>query len=228
MNPWERQLAEEGLASLDRGSQVSRDGAPWRAERGHEVKAETVVRWQAWARAVVDSSAISTPKQRAIWTLYAEGRSYSQIQAAVGGSRRSISWAVAAVESSAPPKPCANPWRQDLRGHEQLQDPRIAWYAARRRRRAAAKQLKQPQEDEDMPPNPIQRFARVLFVGHDVEWPGQRPTDRLINANGRYVNGGIEFYSMVVKGNPDQVKEFPRAIWVSGPRIKQADREQET
>jgi hypothetical protein len=48
-----------------------------------------------------------------------------------------------------------------------------------------------------------------------------------MNANGRYVNGGIEFYSCVVKGSPDQVKEFPRAIWVSGPRIKQADREQE-
>jgi hypothetical protein len=190
--------------------------------------AEAVERWQSWARAVIDSPAITTPKQRAIWMLYADGKSYSQIQAAVGGSRRAVSWAIASVESKAPPKPCANPWRQDLRGHDQSKDPRIAWYAARRRRRADKKQLKQPQEDEDMPPNPIQRFSRVLFVGHDVEWPGQRPTDRLINANGRYVNGGIEFYSCVVKGNPNQVKEFPHAIWVSGPRIKQADREQET
>jgi hypothetical protein len=226
LNDWEARLASEGLAPLDQHRATSKRSAslrPWRHAAEH---AEAVERWQAWAIIVLNQHEFRSDRQRAIWSLYAAGKTYSQIQAQLGGSRRSVSWAIAAVESAAPPKPCANPWRQDLRGHEQTKDPRIAWYAARRRRRAALKQSKKP-EEEDMPPNPIHHFSRVLFVGHDVEWPGQRPTDRLLNANGRFVNGGIEFYSMVIKGSPDQVKEFPRAIWVSGPRIKQADREQE-
>jgi len=220
---WEKRLAAEGLAPLDCAGDKGISARRFPADdSSHVVMASAVERWQAWARSVLGDHLFTSPKHRAVWELYAAGKSYSQIQNAVGGSRRAISWAVAAVESAAPPKPCGNPWRQDHRGHGAAKDPRIVWYAARRRRRAALKQKVEP-----MPPNPITKFSRIILArNEELEITGRRPAVILQNVTGRFVNGGIEVLGQV-DAFTKEVHAFPYVMWLPAARIRQADRMQE-
>ena len=225
MSPWERQLADEGLAPLDGAQTVNDRGTSWRREVNHEERAEAVKRWQTWAHAVFVSQLFSSPRQQRIWQLYADGKSYSQIQKELGGSRRSVSWAVATVESAAEPKPCANPWRQDLRGQDTAKDPRIVWYAARRRRREELKQKGEPMAA----PNPLQLYDLIRLNARDEVSLGianRRPSDRLTNVMARQTAGGMEIYAIVDKSDPTP-KQLPRIILLPWTRIAQADRAQE-
>lgn len=219
---WEALLKAEGLGHLDGVCGATSGRHEFPVETSHVAMSDAVTMWQNWALGVLDTHAFTNERQREIWTHYASGKSYGQIQALVGGSRRAISWAVAAVESTAPVKPCGNPWRQDHKGHAAAKDPRIAWYEARRRRRAEQRQ------EKTMAQSPVTRFSRILFVpGQELEVIG-RPVrnSMLMNVTGRHVNGGIEVYGQIDKAT-DEVHPFPYAMWLPGNRIKQADRLQD-
>ena len=108
------------------------------AARDHEVSSsdasDAVDLWKSWAARVLAKHLFATQRQRHIWMLYAAGNSYTEIARDLGCSRRRISWAVGVVESTAPAKPCPNPWRRS-RISKSVRDPREAYYQARRERR---------------------------------------------------------------------------------------------
>jgi len=95
------------------------DGA--RAHLSAEAKDAAVI-WLAWAKEAGELFPFTSPRQRRIWTLYADGIPLTQINIAVGGSRRSITKAIHRVTLAHPP-PIPNPWRKS--GRDQVPTLRL-------------------------------------------------------------------------------------------------------
>lgn len=68
--------------------------------------------WQAWARDVLRAHAFRNDRQRKVWGFYAIGWTLAEIETATKLERRRVTEAIEAVESTAPPSPCPNPWRK--------------------------------------------------------------------------------------------------------------------
>lgn len=131
---WDAKLASEGLAPVDDGSGQNwvRGGPGRRIEfedpnlsSGQVNRAtaqlwtsalnpEAIDAWLSWASDVLHTHAFAKG-QRKVWELYAEGKTYSEIETATRTGRRDISRIVADVEAKSPAPPCPNPWRKSGR-----------------------------------------------------------------------------------------------------------------
>lgn len=120
---YERLLANEGLAPIDKPLAPRRTAKLSDAVRGRMVRREEVAdparaaavdTWLGWARDVLRTHKFDTPWQRAVWSQYAQGRRLVEIAARLQASKRAVTRALERVEKWAPPAPIDNPWR---RGH---------------------------------------------------------------------------------------------------------------
>lgn len=131
---FERILASEGLAPLDRPSEAN--GGPRvlvrhdfsgrgpahlryslitatmvrRQEVADSARAEMVALWTAWALDVLKRHRFVSSHQRSVWRLYAKGTTLTKIMGELGLSRRSVTRALERVRRQAPSPPCDNPW----------------------------------------------------------------------------------------------------------------------
>lgn len=188
---YERQLESEGLGVLDGSDLAARQGfrhaakgdEPSSTERAVSLGAslDAVRRWQAWARAVAEDFEFSGARQRAVWHLYANGSPLTEIQQAMGGSRRSITKALDRVKRGSPSAPVPNPWRRsgrDAPGKPQLRPV--------------------PLEAEDMAKQALNYKRIMLRKGWEVYLP-DRPhvaLERIVNVEGTPHAGGIDVVAL--------------------------------
>ena len=152
-----------------------------RRSAGHlsaEAKDAAVI-WLAWAKEAGELFPFTSPRQRRIWTLYADGIPLTQINIAVGGSRRSITKAIHRVTLAHPP-PIPNPWRKS--GRDQVPTLRLV-----------------PREDDEDMANPLQPKPLLTYKaikmrrGFAQTLPGNpREKDILLNVEGRPTPWGID------------------------------------
>ena len=125
VSEWEAVLEREGLSPLDSETRVSQRG---QSARVQDEAAPTG--FLSWARDVLDTHAFDCPRDKAVWELYAAGKTQTEIleqlpflPGAPGGRRpqelrlhrKAIERSIARVKRSAPPQPIANPWIKNPR-----------------------------------------------------------------------------------------------------------------
>jgi hypothetical protein len=211
---WERRLAREGLAPLDspRGDLVSKRGAHVRGNV--DSSSAAVAQHREWALSVLGAHAFSGAGRRA-WTMYADGKSFSEIEAATGMGRRDISRLVAEVrlQHGGP----ENPWKKSGRrdSYDTHADPLVtarllelalacADYNALTVAVEGDGKLRELTGGMDMSEQlrkaaplvmykqiELRRGQTVQLLGHTGPG-GQAPKDKLPNVEGRPHVGGID------------------------------------
>jgi len=209
---WDARLAAEGLGVVSWNQPVeARQGGGLHEAVRRKIAVE---RWTAWAERVRETASFRTERHRRVWELYAAGKRYGEIQAELRCRRRAISEAVAEVEASAPPKPCANPWRQDHRGARN--GTRVRHLNGFQKRKQREERERESMEAKK--PAPLVHYSRILLMrGHEVMIPGAtRDKSTLFNVEGRIHAGGVEvmFITDKVSGERRPVVPHVTVPWI--------------
>jgi hypothetical protein len=198
---------------------------------------EAIESWQAWAKGVLESHKFDTPRQRRIWGLYADGKTYREISIAARVSRSCVARVILTVKSQMAP---GNPWRKDPHADPipGAADPRITTRLLELatslvdleafRHLVASDETLANLNGGSMPAAPktaTYTYSLIRFrKGTSVNIPGiQLEKERLSNVEGRPHVGGIDVSYDGKDTHGHQVKP-PGLKTVPWWKIEEADR----